>query len=420
MNPSPREPAPMSARPVSVWGAARRLWRSAMPESVRKLAGPVLNMVLESYVRSAARKPHGADTASGPIKIVGYFAGAHGIAASARLAARAFEALGVPVERIDVTDAKLDWNGRLSEPVSASAWIFHLNPPELLAVLACLGPRQLLGPRYGYWAYELPRAPARWLKDAALVDEVWAPSRYTAQALAGAAAPLRVVPHPLFLEDYAKVLPAPRRTPFQGVSIFDFNSSLARKNPQGAIAAWTRAFGDDPDCELTLKTQNGRLFPEALARLREAAPANVRIVDEVWPYADVQSLIAGADVLVSLHRAEGFGLTPAEAMALGTPVLASAWSGVLDFMDADCALMVPCAQTPVADPQGIYRGRQAWAEPDIAAAAAALVRLRQDPGLGRRISEAARVRIAQQLSPQAWFTTLPEPVKAAAMAAVRR
>jgi glycosyltransferase involved in cell wall biosynthesis len=405
---------------MSVLGAARRLWRSVMPERLRKLAGPVLNTALEAYVRAAARRPHGADTADGPIKVVGYFQGSHGIAASARLAARAFEALGVPVERVDVTDAKLDWSGRLAEPVSASAWIFHLNPPELLAALACLGPRQLVGPRYGYWAWELPRAPARWLKDAALVDEVWAPSRYTADALAGAAAPVRVVPHPLFLEDYAHVVPDHRRAAFQGVSIFDFNSSLARKNPEGAMAAWTRAFGDDLDCELTLKTQNGPLFPEALARLRDAAPANVRIVDEAWPYPDVLSLIAGADVLVSLHRAEGFGLTPAEAMALGTPVLATAWSGVLDFMDADCALIVPAAQIPVVDPQGIYRGRQTWAEPDLAAAAEALVRLRGDPGLGRRLSEAARARVARQLSPQAWFTTLPDPVKAAAMAAIRR
>jgi glycosyltransferase involved in cell wall biosynthesis len=350
------------------------------------LAGPALSVLLEAHVRSVARKPHGAGDAQGPIKVVGYFAGSHGIAASARLAARAFEALGVPVERIDVTDAMLVWNGRLTEPVCASAWIFHLNPPELLAALACLGPKQLRGPRYGYWAYELPRAPARWLKDAALVDEVWAPSRYTAEALAGAAAPVRVVPHPLFLEDYAHVAPAHRRAPFQGVSVFDFNSSLVRKNPAGAIAAWTRAFGDDLDCELTLKTQNGPLFPQALAALLASAPANVRIVDESWPYPDVLGLIAGADVLVSLHRAEGFGLTAAEAMALGTPVVATAWSGVLDFMDADCAAMIPATQIPVDDPQGIYRGRQSWADPDIAAAPGALLRLRGDRALGRSLS----------------------------------
>ncbi|THD58925.1 glycosyltransferase [Phenylobacterium sp.] len=393
--------------------SARRLWRQALPEPVRKLAAPVLNTALETYVRRAARAAHGAERTEGPIKLVGYFAGSHGIAASARLAARAFEALGVPVERLDVTDAKLDWAGRLTAPVSASAWIFHLNPPELLAALACLGPRRLVGPRYGYWAWELPRAPLRWRRDAALVDEVWAPSRYTAHALAGAAAPVRVVPHPLFLEDYTNVAPAPRTAGFQGVSVFDFNSSLARKNPQGAMIAWTRAFGGHDDCVLTLKTQNGALFPDRLATLCASAPSNVRIVDEVWPYERVKSLIAGADVLVSLHRAEGFGLTPAEAMALDTPVVATAWSGVLDFMDEDCALMVPATPTPVADPQGVYRG-QAWAEPDLEAAAAMLARLRAEPGLGRRLAEAARARVAERLSPKAWFATLPPQVQAAA------
>ncbi|HEY0437202.1 MAG TPA: glycosyltransferase family 4 protein [Phenylobacterium sp.] len=403
---------------MNLLGAARRAWRSALPEPVRKLAAPLLNRALEAHVRAAARAPHAAEIARGPIKLVGYFAGSHGIAASARLAARAFEALGAPVERIDVTDAKLDWEGRLTAPVAASAWIFHLNPPELLAALACLGPKQLLGPRYGYWAWELPRAPARWRRDAGLLDEVWAPSRYTADSLAGAAAPVRVVPHPLFLEDYANVRPAPRRAAFQGVAIFDFNSSLARKNPRGAIAAWGQAFGADADCELTLKTQNGSAHPAALAELRALCPPNVRLVDEVWPYEEVMALIAGADVLVSLHRAEGFGLTPAEAMAMGTPVLATAWSGVMDFMDIDSALLVPFTKVKVQDPQGIYVG-QTWAEPDLEVAAGGLRRLREDPVLRRRLATTGRERVAQKLSPQAWLEALPVRVQDAVRAAAR-
>jgi hypothetical protein len=100
-------------------------------------------------------------------------------------------------------------------------------------------------------------------------------------------------------------------------------------------------------------------------------------------------------------------------------VLATAYSGVLDFMDADCALMVPFRLTPVVDTQGIYQG-QTWADPDLDAAAKALVRLRGDPELGGRLAEAARQRVARQLSPPAWFTTLPAQVKAAAMAAAKR
>jgi len=398
---------------MSVVAKARDLWRGLLPESLRQLAQPVLSRGLEAYVRAAARREHGAQDADGPIRIVGYFSGSHGIAASARLATRAFEALGVPVELVDVSGAVLGWTGRYAAPQRAGAWIFHLNPPELLAALAGLGPRNLVGPRYGYWAWELPRAPERWLKDGALVDEIWAPSRYTAQALAGATTPVRVVPHALALEDYADVVPAPRTARFQAVALFDFNSSVARKNPDGTIAAFRRAFGDDPDVRLTIKTQNGEAFPELLAALRAAAPANVEIVDAVWPYARIKALIAGADVLISLHRAEGFGLTPAEAMAMGTAVVATAFSGNLDFMDEASAELIPARQIPVEDPQGIYRG-QTWAEPDLDSAAAALVRLRDDPDRRASLAAAGRRLVAARLSPQAWFETLPPQVKAAA------
>lgn len=393
---------------------ARAAWRRSVPEGLRRKAAPVLNHVLQAYVRRAARAPHGAGLADGPIKIVGYFSGSHGIAASARLAARAFEAMGMPVERVDASHAELTWLPRGAAPERASAWIFHLNPPELLAEMAALGPRRLVGPRYGYWAWELPKAPVGWSKDARIVDEVWAPSTYTAQAYGAIRAPVRVVPHPLFEADYRDVAPPPRRAAFQVVSLFDFNSSVARKNPDGAIEAFRRAFADDPSAELTIKTQNGGLFPDLLARLQALCPPNVRLVDETWSYGDVQALIAGADVLMSLHRAEGFGLTLAEAMALGCPVVATGFSGNLDFMDETNSLLVPYAMVPVQDPQAIYR-KQSWANPDIAVAAAGLTRLRDDPVLRRRLAEAGRSTVRERLSPEAWFKTLPDSLQAAAL-----
>ncbi|HEV2532074.1 hypothetical protein, partial [Phenylobacterium sp.] len=92
--------------------AARAAWRRLVPETLRRAAGPALNRVLQAYVRAGAHGPHGAETSEGPIKVVGYFSGSHGIAASARLGARAFEALGVPVERIDASHARLTWTPR--------------------------------------------------------------------------------------------------------------------------------------------------------------------------------------------------------------------------------------------------------------------------------------------------------------------
>ena len=140
---------------------------------------------------------------------------------------------------------------------------------------------------------------------------------------------------------------------------------------------------------------------------------NIEIIDAVWPYERIKALIASADVLVSLHRAEGFGLTLAEAMALGTAVIATEGSGNQDFMDNDCARLIPASPIPVEDPQGIYQG-QTWADPDVTAAAAALRSLRDDPDLGPRLAIEARRRVASQLSPEAWFRTLPEALQRAA------
>ncbi|WP_374577401.1 glycosyltransferase family 4 protein [Phenylobacterium sp.] len=407
---------------MSLLTSIRRAWRAALPPQLRTIAQPVLGPALKAYVRHQAEAPHAGDDFSGPIRVVGDFGGSYGIAHSAILCARAFEALGAPVDKVDISGARLDWIGATDAARSPGAWIFHCNAPELLAALAYLGPKNVRGPRYGYWAFELPRAPKSWLRDAAMMDEVWVPSSFTGASLEGARAPVRTVPVPLFMEDYRDVEPAPRDERFLAVTLFDFKSSMARKNPQGIIAAFGRAFPDDPTARLVIKTQNGKLFPDLLAKLRAMAPPNVEVIDEVWPYAKVKALIAAADAVVSLHRAEGFGLIMAEAMALGTPMIGTGWSGNLDFMDETCAMVVPARLVPVEDPQGIYRG-QMWADPDIDAAAEALRRIRTEPGLAQRLSEAGRKRVIERLSPQAWLATMPDGVQRAALkaaAAARR
>lgn len=402
---------------MSAFDAARSLWRRVAPEAVRRHFAPGVLAAVRRCV-AASLPPPGAAPVEGPIRVAGPFGGSHGIARSAELCARAIEALGAPVERVALAEG-FDPAARLPGRTPAAAWIFHLNAPELALALFNLGPRHIVGPRYGLWAWELPIAPPSWLREAGLLSEVWAPSHYAAGAFAGAAAPVRVVPHPLFGADYADVRPGPRAHAFQATALFDARSAAARKNPMGAITAFARAFGDDPATRLTIKAQNADAAPGLLAALRAAAAANVEIIDAIWPHGRVMSLIAGADVLVSLHRAEGFGLVLAEAMALGTPVIATAHSGNLDFMDDSCALMIPAVQAPVEDPQGAYEG-QSWAEPDLDAAAAALVRLRLDPALGRRLAAAGRARVAERLSPEAWLLSLPPSLQVAIVRAAAR
>jgi glycosyltransferase involved in cell wall biosynthesis len=130
----------------------------------------------------------------------------------------------------------------------------------------------------------------------------------------------------------------------------------------------------------------------------------MRLVSEHFSESDMIAFIGAFDVLVSLHRAEGFGLTLAEAMAQGVAVIATEFSGNLQFMDSTNARLVPAAVVPVSDPDGPYTGlerdpEQGWGEPQLWAAAIALRELAGSKALRDQISTAARATIGSLTEP---------------------
>jgi glycosyltransferase involved in cell wall biosynthesis len=247
--------------------------------------------------------------------------------------------------------------------------------------------------------------PRDWLAWAALMDEIWVSSRFIQETFARAlpGKPVRYVPLPV-PEPAASArgradfgLDAGR---FTVLAAFDLSSHWARKNPLGAIAAFQRAFPGG-EAQLVLKVGGGEQRAEHLAQLHAATRgmAHVRILTETLPAADLAALIRCCDALLSLHRSEGLGLFIAEAMWLGTPVVATAWSGVLDMLDAENALLVGCRAVAVkpADYPSVMPGAR-WAEPDIDHAAECLRRLAADAELRRRLSANARRRAERQFS----------------------
>ncbi|MGH7155026.1 MAG: glycosyltransferase, partial [Acetobacteraceae bacterium] len=209
---------------------------------------------------------------------------------------------------------------------------------------------------------------------------------------------VRVVPHPIGL-----CAPAPSALdrgafglPSDAVVVLvsaNLASSFERKNPLAAIAAFRTAFGDRPDRVLMLKIGNPDHFPADFARLQAgiAGAANIRLETRTLPAADAHALTAAADVILSLHRSEGFGLVLAEAMLLGKPVVATGWSGNMDFMREGNSVPVPFTLMQAVDPRGVYDvPGAAWAEPDIGAAAAALRRLADHPSERIALGQAAR------------------------------
>ncbi|MFN7054559.1 glycosyltransferase family 4 protein [Hyphomonas sp.] len=352
-----------------------------------------------------SRPPSSTAQHRGPVLVAGLFGSASGIGASARLCAAGFEAAGWTIGRVNLS--ALFGQQDFDSPVPSTArgqdartLIVHLNAPEFPRACFALQNWRGSGRRViGYWAWELPDAPASWQDAARYLTEIWVPSEFTAAAISKLTGkPVRVVPHfihPPPAPDLETPVP-----PFEGFTVITFadgKSSFERKNVAGALRAFRQARFAGP-ARLLLKTRGLTDRPAFAAEVREAIAADPRIelLDANLPAGASRRLIQSADALLSLHRSEGFGLTMAEAMMLGKPVIATGWSGNMEFMDEASALPVAYTLVPAEDRFGVFGGyaHSRWAEPDIADAARKLELLEADPALRHTIGAAGHARVA--------------------------
>jgi len=336
-----------------------------------------------------------------------------GIGEGARLAYDALEAAGMQPAAFDISAAfgQAEIAGparRAMVPGSGGTLVVHHNAPFLPHALWALGRNRVRGRRVvGYWAWEFPRVPDSWRLSLPYLHEVWVPSELARQAVTSATdLPVHVVPHPLPPPTVTPHMRARLNLPADALLVltaFHMGSAFTRKNPLAAIAAFRRAFGDAPDRILVMKVIDHGASPIARAALERAieGASNIRLLNLMLPPADMSGLLADVDIVLSLHRSEGFGLVPAEAMQLGKPVVATGWSGNMDFMNQRNSAPVSYRMVPVEDPYdgAFLADGQLWADADVENAAEWLRRLAADPALRRQMGETARTDIAQTLSP---------------------
>jgi glycosyltransferase involved in cell wall biosynthesis len=221
----------------------------------------------------------------------------------------------------------------------------------------------------------------------------------------GAVAPVPVIALPPPVQPPSGAVQATRLDvpgdAFMFLFVFDYLSTIQRKNPVGLIEAFKQAFAPGAGPRLLIKTINAPLRPLAEEEVLWAAQGrpDVHVIDRSLTAAERDRLMAGCDCYVSLHRAEGFGLTLAEAMAIGKPVIGTAYSGNLDFMNAQNSYLVDYELGVVGPECEIYPADGQWAEPSIEQAAALMRRVCGEPEEARRIGERARADIARALGP---------------------
>ncbi|NEQ40752.1 MAG: glycosyltransferase [Okeania sp. SIO3I5] len=223
----------------------------------------------------------------------------------------------------------------------------------------------------GFWFWELPKFPEEWEFAFNIFDEVWAASKYTAESIA-AVSPVPVIKIPLTVD-----LPQPKLTrkdlnwpenKFIFLFVFDFGSSFHRKNAMGSIKAFQNAFEkSQEDVLLIIKFTGDEHFPDQRKELDNLLEgwSSIMIVDRHLPREEVLAFLKNCDCYISLHRAEGFGLTMAEAMFYGKPVIATGYSSNMDFMNVGNSFLVRYELVTTTEDYGFYPKGSVWADPDV-------------------------------------------------------
>lgn len=359
------------------------------------------------------------------INIIGSADGVSGIGEDARAMSDVLHAAGVPYAIFNVRyPAEIVTTARSGrEAHFADRPIFPVNvfclPAFETARLKLAHGENLFAGRYnvGYWPWELSSLPSSWRFAFDLVDEIWASSRFLMDVFQHLTAkPVVYMPPHVGIADVA---PFDReslglsRSDVIFLCMFDFNSYIARKNPLAAIDAFRMAFPAGGPERLLIKTISGHANPQALLELQRyiADDERITLIDGGLTRSEICGLLQGVDCYVSLHRSEGFGRIIAEAMLLGTPVIATDWSGSASFLNATTGLPVACTLRRVRADEYIYSEGSVWAEPSTKDAARKMQAVRHDPhALSAIRSNAVRaVRQTYGLEPAAsrlhdWLT----------------
>lgn len=329
------------------------------------------------------------------VDLIGYLLSEIGLGEAARLLVGALDSAQIPSSLINVPlpgrqsestmASRIARNGRHSVALSVSG-VAELVP---FARRACRGQQNV---HYTYW--ELPTVPDSWRKAFDGFDAFWAPTTFIRDMLTSVQdRPVHLVPQPIELPDTPP--PPPRfHGPLRILTLFDYDSFVARKNPQGSIEAFLEAFpAGTEDVQLIVKAR-GTALTSARGDLNRLAARDRRItvIDRTIPRDELIALMQSCDVFLSLHRSEGFSLGSAEALAHGKVVVATHFGGTRDFVTPNTGY--PVNFRPVRLQAGDYPGSEGsyWAEPEVAHAAQLLKTIYDDPA-----AAAAKARAGYKL-----------------------
>lgn len=352
------------------------------------------------------------------VNLLGYITSPIGLGQGARLTASALSAAAVPFMIYDIKsganyETENEWEYKIGMQLKYQINIIHINP-DVMPVISSEISGNPFSERYniGLWLWELSEIPESWKGCHSLVDEIWTPSEFTAKCLRkNSDIPVNVIPYGIIAETdekYNREYFGFSENKFIFLTMYDTKSTIERKNPLASVKAFKLAFkfNDEKVC-LAVKINNCSKEDRKKLKKEIADYRNIIIIDNNMNKKEVNSLIKISDALVSLHRAEGFGLVLAEAMLLGTPVIATNYSANTEFMDNTNSCAVSYKMIKIGQNVKIYSGNQVWADPDLCEASEYMKKLVNDKKFYNKIKEKAQADIRNNFS----INTAAEKIK---------
>lgn len=369
-----------------------------MEVKIKKILKKFFLLVVVFFPRfkSVRWKPYG-------LNLIGFLTAELGLGQSMRNLTTSVHAVSIPFATRDLSKYLLN-RGLTDRPLkignnrnSYNVNVFCINPDLLYRIPTWLNPLDwAIGYNVGYWFWELPKYPEEWKYAISMVDEIWCSTDFIAESMVSTGKIVQKIPFAIDISHSIRNrsyygLPENK---FLYLFSYDFLSSTDRKNPDAVIDSFMIArerLGNRAALVIKCINSHARLedYARLISRIKESE-ANIYIIDKSLTTDEMYGLISVCDTYVSLHRAEGLGLGLAEAMFLGKPVVATGYSGNMEFMNSSNSCIVEYDLVSVEDGSYLSNVGQFWAEPDIKHAAGFMHRLCEDYTYRVEIGEAAR------------------------------
>jgi len=404
---------------VREWGG----WKKYRAATVKYRYREALLKIRRIYERHLCRPARRGGRPRPPgINVAGFAQSVYGIGESSRAMWRAVQATGLPCVLLNVrsrvhsnADASLDGFAR-NNPFRVNLMTFSFDYSRRF--YRDMGPRFFAGRHnIGLWYWEQEHFPMRWHSAFDYYDEIWVPSHFTQAAIAAVSPiPVRKITYPFYLNE-TEAVPDRRRFGLPKSACvflftFDFFSTISRKNPTAVIEAFRRAFRPDDAALLVIKSINCDHDKAGRASLdQKSEGAKVVFMDTHISGAEWNALFASADCYVSLHRSEGLGLGMAHAMYLGKPVIATNYSGNLEFMNSGNSLLVDYTMTELNEDSGPYERGTRWAEPKVEHAVNLMRWVYEHRAEGEALGARAAAHIRRTLDPNTTAAEISQRVR---------